>query len=69
MNDLSRQIGVLEGAYGEVTKRLDSIDQRLLQVEVKIDGFNASVNARIDRLTLAGVGAWITVMLAIFFRH
>jgi DNA anti-recombination protein RmuC len=83
MESFGIRLANLERAYGEISKRLDSIghhfdgverridgvEQRLTQLDAKVDGLNQSLSGRIDRLTVAGFAGWMTVMLAIFFRH
>lgn len=78
---LEIRIAHLEGAYEQVDKRLGGVESALIQLRTEL---TARIDSRIDslesRLTgrmdgqfhwLIGITftSWITLLLAIFFRH
>ena len=73
---LEVRMGRLEGAYEQISKRLDSIDARLDRFDAKLDGIDGRFDAlRSEMITqfrwLVGMifGTWMTTILAIFFHR
>ena len=73
---LEVRMGRLEGAYEQISKRLDSIDARLDRFDAKLDGIDGRFDAlRSEMITqfrwITGmiIGTWITTILAIFFHR
>ena len=77
---LGVRIAHLEGAYEQVDKRLGAVESILSQLRSEINQLRTELMARIDAQTgrmdsqfhwLLGMifTSWITLLLAIFFRH
>ena len=80
---LEVRMGRLEGAYEQISKRLDSIDARLDNIDSRFDRVDAKfdgVNGKFDSLRgevsmqfrwITGMifGTWVTTILAIFFHR
>ncbi len=58
-----------EGAYEQVADRLNGIDRRLETIEQKIKTRFAQVDQKFGWMIGLGVTSWLTLMLAIFFKH
>ena len=73
---LEVRMGRLEGAYEQITKRLDSIDARLEHFDAKFDGIDGKFDGLRSELTtnfrwITGMifGTWVTTILTIFFHR
>ena len=77
---LEVRMGRLEGAYEQISKRLDSIDARLERFDGKFDLIDAKFDALRSEIGiqmstnfrwLVGMifGTWVTTILAIFFHR
>ncbi|MBV9332878.1 MAG: hypothetical protein JO146_02640 [Candidatus Eremiobacteraeota bacterium] len=63
------RIARLEGAYEQISDRLNGIDARLTGLEHTIDTRFAQVDQRFTWLTGVVIGTWITTILTILFHH
>lgn len=63
---MEARIAHLEGAFDQVSKRLDSIDRRLETGLVELRG---DMNQRFSWLLGIVLGTWITTMLTLLFHH
>ncbi|MBV9148755.1 MAG: hypothetical protein JO024_02730 [Candidatus Eremiobacteraeota bacterium] len=66
---LEIRMGRLEGAYEQISKRLDSIDARLDRLDAKIDALHLEVTTNFRWLVGMIFGTWVTTILAIFFHR
>ena len=73
---LEARMAHLEGAFGPVNERLNSIDRRIDGIDRRLDSFASSTAIRFDQvdrrftwLTGIVVGTWITTILAILFHR
>ena len=80
---MEQRIARLEGAYEQISDRLNGIDARLAAMEHtidvrfgqmegrfgQIDGRFAQIDARFMWLTGVVIGTWITTILTILFRR
>ena len=66
---LAVRIAHLEGAYEQVADRLNGIDRRLESLEQKMDSRFNTMDQKFTWLTGLMITSWLTLMLAIFFRH
>jgi hypothetical protein len=78
---LELRMAHLEGAFGQLDKRIDALDRRLENrfesLDRKIDDVRDALNAKFDtkidglqwRMTALIIGTWVTTILAVLFRH
>jgi hypothetical protein len=71
------RLASLEGAYLQVSDRLNSIDRRLDGFEQRVDArfhaLESKIDAKVDglqwRITTLVLGSWVTMMVAILLHH
>ena len=66
---MEQRIARLEGAYEQISDRLNGIDGRLAGIEHTIETRFAQVDQRFMWQTGIIVGTWITTILTILFHH
>ena len=65
MTTTDERISRLEGAYEQVDRRLDDMNQALNSLRNDTSAFRNEVNSRINNLYILFFGGWVTIMAAI----
>ena len=65
MTTTDERISRLEGAYEQVDRRLDDMNQALNSLRNDTSAFRNEVNRRINNLYILFFSGWVTIMAAI----
>ena len=65
MTTTEERISRLEGAYEQVDRRLDDMNQAIVALRDDMNALRNEVNSRINILYVLLCGSWVTTMAAI----
>ena len=65
MVTLEERVSRLEGAYEQVGSRLDSLDNRLIEVNQSVSALREEMNSRMNTLLTVVIGSWATLVVGI----
>lgn len=66
---LEARVAHIEGAFLQVSERLNSVDRRLDTMENILESRFGLIDQRFNWLTGIVVGTWMTTILTVLFHH